>query len=94
MVNRESNIVSQYQLINEWFEYAHQGIEAVGLRDFPRFKEDNMEYGSVFTKKTKIHDKIKSDDIFHLPRLQISYNSTIINSKLLHIYIETFFMGT
>jgi hypothetical protein len=80
MVYREANLFTQYQSINEWFEYAHQGIDAVGLRDFPRFSSDHEHIIEVL-KKPKINEQIKYEELFHLPRLQIYYNATIVKSK-------------
>ena len=74
MVQRESNLLTQYSTINEWFEYAHQGIDAVGRRNFPAFKED-MQYqksSMIDTiKKGKVLERNRNEEIFHLPRLQI-----------------------
>ncbi len=75
MVYRESaNLFTQFHTINDWFEYAHHTIDAVGLRDFPRFNADS-DYTD--TKKTKLNEHIKWEEIFHLPGLQINFYSTI-----------------
>ncbi len=79
MVYRETaNLFTQFQTINDWFEYAHYTIDAVGLRDFPRFNADS-DYMDI--KKTKLNEHIKWEEIFHLPSLQIHFSSTIDESK-------------
>jgi len=78
MVYRDStSIFTQFTWINEWFEYALSSIDAVGLRDFPRFKGD--EHASI--KKNKTNDQTKWEEIFHLPSLQIICDSTQENSE-------------
>jgi hypothetical protein len=86
MVQRDSNNVTQYSTINEWFEYAHHGIDAVGLRNFPVFKEDT-ELKNDMRKKIKVNEKIKYEEIFHLPRLEIFYNSLIVKGIKLEYLI-------
>ena len=87
MVYRDStSIFTQFTWINEWFEYAHSSIDAVGLRDFPRFKGD--EHSSI--KKNKTNDQTKWEEIFHLPSLQIICDSTQENSEHFIYQINNF----
>jgi hypothetical protein len=87
MVYRDSaSIFTKYQTIAEWFEYAHSSIDAVGLRDFPRFTADEhplmtsyfMSSQSVAAavKKSKVNEQTRWEEIFHLPSLQIFYDTT------------------
>ena len=84
MVYREStNTAIRCQSINDWFEYAHSTIDAAGLRDFPRFASDeNSLILSNTAKKPKVNDQTKWEEIFHLPSLQIFFDTTIENSEL------------
>ena len=76
-VYNESTIpFTRFETINEWFEYAHSGIDAVGLRDFPTFKSDET---SRISKKKK--EEVKVEEIFHLPSLQVMCFSTQENSN-------------
>lgn len=68
---------TRFETINEWFDYAHANIDAVGLRDFPSFKSDEIARTS---KKKK--EEVKYEEIFHLPSLQVICCSTQENSKL------------
>ena len=75
MVYRDStSIFTKFQTISEWFEYAHSSIDAVGLRDFPRFTSDENNFlmsGQSTVKKSKVNEQTKWEEIFHLPSLQI-----------------------
>lgn len=88
MVYRDTtSIFTKYQTISEWFEYAHSNIDAVGLRDFPRFAADEpmmhlMGSQAVSAvKKSKVNDQTKWEEIFHLPSLQIFYDTSQEDSK-------------
>lgn len=87
MVYRDSNsIFTRFQTINEWFEYAHSNIDAVGLRDFPRFSSDlHPLLLNQSVKKNKVSDLTKWEEIFHLPSLQVFCDTTQENSKYLLI---------
>lgn len=78
MVYRDStSIFTKLQTINDWFEYAHSTIDAVGLRDFPRFSSD--EHPMLLAqsvKKSKVNEQTKWEEIFHLPSLQIFCDTT------------------
>lgn len=76
--NDSQNLFTRFQTINEWFDYAHGNIDAVGLRDFPQFTE---EYNNRSVKKSKINDQTKYEEIFHLPSSQILFDTTQENSK-------------
>ena len=77
--NDSQNIFTRFQTINEWFEYAHGNIDAVGLRDFPQFDTDEHIIGQK-TKKNKLNDQTKYEEIFHLPSSQIIFETTQENS--------------
>jgi hypothetical protein len=72
---------TRFETINEWFEYAHTGIDAVGLRDFPTFKSDETNRSS---KKKK--EDVRVEEIFHLPSLQVMCFSTQENSKIFFFF--------
>lgn len=75
--NDSQNIFTRFQTINEWFDYAHGNIDAVGLRDFPQFTTDEqVNVLSQKSKKSKIHDQTKHEEIFHLPSSQILFDTT------------------
>ena len=75
--NDSTNIFSRFQTINEWFEYAHGNIDAVGLRDFPQFSADELIPAmSQKNKKYKLNEQTKYEEIFHLPSLQILCDTT------------------
>lgn len=79
--NDSQNIFTRFQTINEWFDYAHGNIDAVGLRDFPQFTSD--ESTSILkTKKSKINDQTKYEEIFHLPSCQILFDTTQENNTV------------
>ena len=88
MVYRDStNVFTRFQTINEWFEYAHSNIDAVGLRDFPRFSFDEhplftaASQAAAAKKANKINEQTKWEEIFHLPSLQILCDATQENSS-------------
>ncbi len=76
--NDSTNIFTRFQSINAWFEYAHGNIDAVGLRDFPQFSDEQI--GNQKLKKNKINDQTKWEEIFHLPSSQILFDTTQENS--------------
>lgn len=94
MVFRDTtSIFTKYQTISEWFEYAHSSIDAVGLRDFPRFASDEpmmhlmgSQAVSLAAKKSKVNDQTRWEEIFHLPSLQIFYDTTQEDSKNLLLF--------
>jgi hypothetical protein len=83
MVYRDSNsIFTKFQTINEWFEYAHSNIDEVGLRDFPNFYLEEQSLVLIQTaKKSKVNEQTKWEEIFHLPSLQILFDTTQENSN-------------
>lgn len=82
MVYRDSaSIFTKLQTISEWFDYAHSSIDAVGLRDFPRFATDEHPMLLTQTLKKKTTDQTKLEEIFHLPSLQVFCDTTLEESK-------------
>ncbi len=77
MIYNDTTLFTRFETINEWFEYAHGNIDAVGLRDFPIFTSDKIE--NRITRKK--NDQVKSEEIFHLPSLQVLCDSTQENSN-------------
>lgn len=111
MVYRDSaSIFTKYQTISEWFEYAHSSIDAVGLRDFPRFNTDESPSmmmmmsspATVVVKKSKVNEQTRWEEIFHLPSLQIFYDTsqeasmqniyTLSNFILDRINVQSFYL--
>ncbi len=79
--NDSSNNFSRFLNINEWFDYAHGNIDAVGLRDFPQFSTDeHINISNQKNKKKKLNDQTKWEEIFHLPSSQILFDTTQENS--------------
>ena len=79
------NIPLEFNDINGWFDYAYHGIEAIGLKNFPEitFDVDYLNFVQANKKTHKLSEKNKYEEIFRLPRLEIHYNSKIINSNLI-----------
>lgn len=87
MVYRDTtSIFTKLQTINEWFDYAHSSIDAVGLRDFPRFSSDENPMLIAQTVKKKAAEQTKWEEIFHLPSLQIFCDTTQEESKIFHLF--------
>lgn len=82
VANESNNIFARFDTINEWFEYAHGNIDAVGLRDFPRFSSDDQN-----RMPRKKNDQVKWEEIFHLPSLQVLCDSTQENSNYKTIFV-------
>ncbi|RNA33675.1 hypothetical protein BpHYR1_035509 [Brachionus plicatilis] len=83
MVYRDSaSIFTKLQTINEWFDYAHSTIDAVGLRDFPRFSTDEHPMLLTQTLKKKSSDQTKWEDIFHLPSMQVFCDTTLEDANV------------
>jgi hypothetical protein len=87
--NDSQNIFTRFQTINEWFEYAHGHIDAVGLRDFPPFSEDSHSLTKP-TKKSKVSEQTKYEEIFHLPSSQILFSTTQENNTVKFVFTTDF----
>ena len=80
--NDSQNIFTRFQTIKEWFDYAHGNIDAVGLREFPQFNDDQVAnmLAQKTVKKSKVNES-KYEEIFHLPSSQILFDTTQENSN-------------
>ncbi len=61
--------------ISEWFEYAHSSIDAVGLRDFPRFSFDEHP---LFTTASQVAAAKKANKINEQTKWEVISNTLFL----------------